>query len=114
MTDKLPDVPALRVLAPPPNGLAVLRTRLDTPPRRWWLLVVPAVVVAAIVMLWLRTRPVAHVPAPAVTALPDHTVGDGFYWVASTPGAKRDAPPPVGVATTVSITDAPQVTYHSP
>jgi hypothetical protein len=108
----LPDVPSLRTIDPPPNGLAVLRARLDVRRRPWWLLAVPALAVAVAILL-LRTRSEGVSPAP-VTALPDPNVGEHFYWVASTPSTPAPEPPPLSIPSTVSITDAPGVTYRSP
>jgi hypothetical protein len=112
VSDDLPDVPSLRTIDPPPNGLAVLRSRLDQRRRPWWLLAVPALAIA-IAILFLRTRSDAVAPAP-VTALPDPTVGENFYWVASTPSAPKAQAAPLSIPSTVSITDAPGVTYRSP
>ena len=96
--DELPDVPALRVLEPPPGGLERLRERLATQRRRWWLAV-------AIVLFVGRTQTPVTQPTAAVSALPDREVaGDGtFYWVASTPAATRVRP------TTISIDAVPTV-----
>ena len=99
MNDELPDVPSLRRVEPPPGGLAMLRERLDDAARprrtRWLLLAVPAV---AALVLWRAVRhpggsqrPVATIdvtpPAVHVAPVPDRDVGDGFYWVDSTPAA---------------------------
>lgn len=108
----LPDLPSLRAIEPPPHGLAVLRARLDVRRRPWWLLAVPAVALA-IALLVLRTRGAPVTPAP-VTALPDPSVGENFYWVASTPAGPPAMPVPVGVVPTVSVGDVPTVTYRSP
>lgn len=105
---ELPDVPALRVLEPPPGGLAVLRERLDERRPRWWLLAVPALVVAAVVLILLRTREVAPQP-PVSTVLPDRSVGERFYWVASTPGSPAAPAPRIEAVSTISIAEAPQV-----
>lgn len=110
---ELPDVPALRAFEPPPNGLAVLRAKLGERRRPWWLLVVPALA-AAIAVLVMRTG--ADVPTAPISALPDPTVGEHFYWVASTPGHILPTSPisrPAPVRTT-AITDMPGVTYRSP
>jgi hypothetical protein len=106
---ELPDVPALRVLEPPPGGLAALRERLHERRPRWWLVVVPALVAAAVVLILLRTRALATATTPVSTALPDHSVGEGFYWVASTPGTTAPPAPRIEGVTTISIADAPQV-----
>lgn len=117
MREDLPETPALRVLAPPPGGLARLRARLDhqRPRRRWWLLAVPVAVAATIVIVWLRPRAPAPMPAAPATALRDHDIGGGavtFYWVASTPARMRPTAVPVATVSTVSITDAPQVATY--
>jgi hypothetical protein len=97
----LPDVPALRVIEPPPGGLARLRAALDAEPRRErrrrWLLAATAAAAAAIVVVLVapprrREPPVLMVvnpPAP-VAPLADPVIGgEGvqFYWVASRPAA---------------------------
>ena len=105
------DLPSLRAFDPPPNGLAVLRARLATPRRPWWLLAVPAILVALALLLVRREQ--AAPPAPR-NALPDPQIGEGFYWVASTPSRTPAAVAPVGIAPTISITEAPGVTYRSP
>jgi hypothetical protein len=119
--DQLPDVPALRVLEPPPGGLAALRGRLDDEarPRRWWLAAIPLAalaVLALVIVRWPRAQPeIFDEPTPATAALADPEIGGGdvaFYWVASTPGgqnARTRAPGPEPVAT-ISIDDAPRVT----
>lgn len=109
MTDELPDVPALRVLEPPPDGLLALRARLDARRRRWWWwLAIPAVAAAvAILLLRARTAP-PPVSAPE-GALPDREIGATFYWVASAPRGTVRAQPPLPVVTTIAIGDAPQV-----
>ena len=103
--DELPDVPALRVLEPPPGGLERLRERLATQRWRWWLVAVPALALAVAIVLFVgRTQTPVTQPTSAVSALPDREVaGDGtFYWVASTP-ATRVRP------TTISIDAVPTV-----
>jgi len=110
MTDELPDVPALRVLEPPPGGLETLRERLAPGPRRWWLVAVPVAAAAAVIALLVLGRAgQAPVPPSPVGALRDPAVARDvtFYWVASTPGrpvARTDGP------RVVAIENAPAVT----
>lgn len=108
---ELPDVPSLRLLEPPPGGLAVLRERLDAPKRRWWLVALPAVALAIVVIVLASRTPRSAAPAAAPpTALRDPSVGDTFYWVASTPGGRTTSRRP-----TISITDVPTVeAYGAP
>jgi len=107
--DELPDVPALRVLEPPPGGLERLRERLARPHRRWWLVAVPALAVAVAVLLVFVGRARAPLPTPtaAASALPDREVaGDGtFYWVASTPGATHARRPAISIDAAPTVTD---------
>jgi len=109
--DELPDVPALRVLEPPPGGLETLRERLATPRRRWWLVALPVAAAAAIALLVLVPRHPEPPESAPPTALRDPAVGRDvpFYWVASTPG--RTPPPPSRV---VSIENAPVVSTYTP
>ncbi|HEU0031828.1 MAG TPA: hypothetical protein VFQ53_14420 [Kofleriaceae bacterium] len=89
-TDELPDVPALRMLEPPPGGLALLRARLDRPRRRW-LLAVPALAAIALVLLVIARPPPIAQPAPPPSLLRDPAIASDvdFYWAASTPGRQR-------------------------
>ena len=109
--DELPDVPALRVLEPPPGGLETLRERLAVPRRRWWLVALPVAAAAAIAVLVLVPRHTAPpVPAPpAVLRDPAVARDVTFYWVASTPG-RTPAPP----SRVVSIEYAPVVGTYTP
>jgi hypothetical protein len=114
--ERLPDVPALRVLEPPPGGLAVLRERLDRAPRRRWVLAIPAVAAAAVlafVLLGGRPPRTASVPVPAAasTVLRDRSVaGDvQFYWVSSIP-----APTARAASQIVSIDKVPTVGDYVP
>jgi hypothetical protein len=98
---ELPDVPALRVLEPPPGGLTRLRAALDAEPRRearrrWGLGAAAAAVAVAVVLLVVpRDRaappPLVVMPPPApVAPVPDPVIaanGVQFYWVASRPSA---------------------------
>jgi hypothetical protein len=112
--DELPDLPALRVLEPPPGGLEALRDRLTMRPRRRWLAIaLPAVALAALVVIWIAIRarprpqpPVAELP----TAIRDHDVARGvtFYWVASTPGPRPRPPSAI-----VPIERAPVVSDYA-
>ena len=111
---ELPDVPALRTLEPPPGGLVALRERLDERRPRWWLVAVPALVVAALVLVLVRTREAGPPARPNATALRDRQVGATFYWVASAPSAPAAPRHEVVPVTTISITDAPQVTSRPP
>jgi hypothetical protein len=108
---ELPDVPSLRVLEPPSGGLEKLRDRLETRTRSPWLFAIPALVVAILVsMLVLSgvTRTASRVASRPPTAIRDRSVGDAFYWVASTPGAPRPTRSAV-----ISIDDAPSVQAYT-
>jgi hypothetical protein len=109
--DELPDVPALRVLEPPPGGLETLRERLTTPRRRWWLVALPVAAAAAIALLVLVPRGATPMVPRPPTALRDPAVARDvtFYWVASMPG-RTPAPP----SRVVSIENAPVVTAYQP
>ncbi len=97
MTDELPDVPALRSIDPPANGLAGLRAAIERDDQRrvsrvrWVFAVVPAVAIVLLV-LWLRPAD-ERVPPPTpheLTPLADPAISPTFYWVSSSP-----MPPPV-------------------
>ncbi len=109
--DELPDVPALRVLEPPPGGLDALRVRLAGPRRRWWLVAGPALAaaIAMLVILVMRTPRTVEptMAAPTPTAINDRTIGNDFYWVTSTPG--RQSAPRAASPVYISLDQAPAV-----
>ena len=104
---ELPDVPALRVLAPPAGGLARVRETIDREahaqarPQRWWLAIAP-LAVAAVLLILLTGRPprvtpaqskAPQAPASAVAPVADPSVGVAFYSVASQPSSHARAEP---------------------
>lgn len=98
MNDELPDLPSLRPLEPPPNGLANLRAAIERDGERrasrvrWLFAAVPAAAIL-LVVLWLRRDPErVMIEQPSIVeAAPDLTIAPTFYWVASTP-APPDLP----------------------
>ncbi len=109
MSDELPDVPALRVIEPPTNGLAHLRAAIAEDEaktigraarrRRWWALTAPVAVVLALV-LWLRRDPGVEVELPQeviVAPVADPEISPTFYWVASSPRSTPPAAAPITI-----------------
>jgi hypothetical protein len=115
---ELPDVPALRVLEPPPGGLARVRDAIDHEQARagqprWWLAVAP-LAFAAVLLILLTGRPprsshaIADAPVTAAAPLADPAVGAQFYWVASQPAGVAHAVAPVRLSY-VDSTGSPPV-----
>ena len=97
MSDELPDVAALRVVEPLPNGLERLRIAIAadgkrTATRRRWILATAPVAVVVLLLWTRRDREPPPIDIAQPVALADPAIAPMFYWVASRPGPAPTPP----------------------